>query len=93
MSMPPRVPRVPSCRLSGCHPGVGVPVLCWGAGRVLGVLAKCRGVRVLGCGSGVGVRSDVKVLAWCQGAGWVAPAVMAVLALALVSLRSAGATH
>lgn len=61
---PPRVPRVSSCRLSGCHPGLGVPVLCWGAGRVLRVLARCRGaaagcrcVRVLGCGSGVGVRS------------------------------------
>lgn len=38
-----RLPRLSSCRLSGCHPGVGVPVLCWGAGRVLGVLARCPG--------------------------------------------------
>lgn len=60
-----RVPRVPSCKLLGCHLGVGVPVLCWGAGRVLGMLARCRrgatagcrSIWVLGCGRGVGVRS------------------------------------
>lgn len=55
--------------------------------RAVGVSGFWGAGQVLGCGR------DVKVLARCQGAGWVAPAVVAVLAQALVSLRSAGAAH
>lgn len=45
--------------------------------RAVGVSGFWGAGQVLGCGR------DVKVLARCQGAGWVAPAVVAVLAQAL----------
>lgn len=81
--------RVLGCRscvgvLAGCWecwPGVGVPL------RAVGVSGFWGAGQVLGCGR------DVKMLAGCQGEDWVAPAVVAVLAQALVSLRSAGTAH